>query len=295
MAKRKPKPPPLAAKRKDWAEARKEPVTFKGERLAHNISIRMRYEREITKLINQMARESEREIKALFKSDGAKDFFAQDDSIASQARILLNQLNKRFSLIFNERSKEITDRLLKDVDKNSAKSLQSSIEKLSGGLSIKTDFVSGEVAEVLKASVSRNVNLIKSIQSQYHERIEDLVMRSILPGGRGLQDLTQLDKIKDMTVNRGVNIAKDQTRKAYNNINAARMQKVGLNEFIWRHSGGGKNPRSLHQNKLAGNVYSLSDLPIIDERTGERGIPGQLPNCGCTMEPVATFGEQDDS
>ena len=118
-----------------------------------------------------------------------------------------------------------------------------------------------------------------------------LGLRSILPGGRGLQDLEQLDAIKNKTVNRGANIARDQTRKAYNNLNAARMRKVGVTEFIWRHSGGGRNPRDLRQNVLNGKKFSLDDLPVIDERTGETGIPGQAINCKCTMEPVVTFGE----
>ena len=103
--------------------------------------------------------------------------------------------------------------------------------------------------------------------------------------------MEQLDAIKNKTVNRGVNIARDQTRKAYNNLNAARMRKVGVTEFIWRHSGGGRNPRDLHQNVLNGKKFSLDDLPVIDERTGETGIPGQAINCKCTMEPVVTFGE----
>jgi uncharacterized protein with gpF-like domain len=36
-------------------------------------------------------------------------------------------------------------------------------------------------------------------------------------------------------------------------------------------------------------VYSFDDLPVVDERTGETGIPGQAVNCRCTMSPVFDF------
>ena len=290
MAKRKSKQPPLSATRKKWAGQRSEPTLFKGRRLAHSIPIQIAYEKKIVRLINSMTNEVNREVKALFKTPEAKQHFAEDASLSSKARILLNKLSKKFAKIFDNDSKLFAEGMVNRIDRYSSGSLKSSIEQLSGGLAIKTDFISGEIGETLKASVTRNVNLIKSIESKYFEQIEDLVMRSILPGGRGLEDLSVLDKIKDKTINRGVNIAKDQTRKAYNNLNAARMEKVGVQEFQWVHSGGGADPRDYHKNTLNGNTYSLNDLPIIDPKTGERGLPGQLVNCKCTMLPVAKFG-----
>ena len=289
MVKRKSRPPPLTAKRKSWAEQRHNKAVFKGNRLAHNVAIEKAYEKKISKVINDMAEKTERELKKIFSSKESKELFGEDASLASQVRILLNQLKRDSGLIFAASSKDITKTIFNRIDKASAFNLGSSIEKLSGGLSIKTDFIAGDVGEVFKASVSRNVSLIKSIHQDYFKEVEDLVYRSIAPGGNGLQDLAVLDKIKSKTVNRGVNIARDQTRKAYNNLNAERMKRVGLREFIWRHSGGGKDPRSHHKNILDGNIFSLEDLPVIEERTGERGIPGQAINCRCTMEPVVTF------
>lgn len=290
--KRKSRPAPLSAKRKTWVEQRatNNKVVLKGGRLAYSIPIQAKYEKEIVIMINSMASVTKRELTAVFKSKQAKEFYAEDASLSSLAGRVVDSLRKRFDLYFEKNSQEVTSRMIKRIDDHSANALQSSIEKLSGGLSVKTDFISGEVGDILQASVKRNVSLIKSINSQYFDQIEDLVMRSISPGGNGLQDLAILDEIKDKTIGRGVNIAKDQTRKAYNNLNAARMKKAGLDEFIWRHSGGGRTPRDLHQNVLNGQTYSLDDLPVIDLKTGERGIPGQAINCRCTMEPIATFG-----
>ena len=90
-------------------------------------------------------------------------------------------------------------------------------------------------------------------------------------------------------------IARDQTSKATAAINRARMQGLGVRKFKWLHSGGGKEPRPLHKNTLNGNVYSMDDPPVIDEKTGERGIPGALVSCRCLAIPVITFGDESDS
>ena len=87
-------------------------------------------------------------------------------------------------------------------------------------------------------------------------------------------------------------IARDQTRKVYNSVNRARMQEMGMRKFEWVHSGGANEPRPLHVS-YNGQVFDFDDPPIIDERTKERGFPGQAVNCGCVMRPVFVF-EGDD-
>ena len=66
------------------------------------------------------------------------------------------------------------------------------------------------------------------------------------------------------------------------------MEKLGLKKFEWLHSGGGHHPRPDHV-AMSGNIYSFTSLPIIDSKTGERGIPGQAINCKCVMRPVIEF------
>ena len=43
--------------------------------------------------------------------------------------------------------------------------------------------------------------------------------------------------------------------------------------------------------ELSGKIFSFDDLPVIVPDTGEKGIPGQAINCGCTMRPVYVFPE----
>src|SRR5690606_26092523 len=133
-----------------------------------------------------------------------------------------------------------------------------------------------------------NVSLIKSIPEKYFTDVTGSVMRSITTG-QGIKDLiTQIEKYDGITERRAKNIALDQTRKAYNMINKQRMMTAGFKKFKWLHSGGGQHPRKDHI-AMNGNVYSFDDLPVIDKKTGERGIPSQLINCGCVMQPVYEF------
>ena len=84
-------------------------------------------------------------------------------------------------------------------------------------------------------------------------------------------------------------IARDQTSKLTTATNASRMKSAGVTRFRWRHSGGSFDPRVLHL-QYDGQEFDLSDPPVIDERTGEKGLPGQAINCRCYMVPIIDFG-----
>src|SRR5690606_26007916 len=125
------------------------------------------------------------------------------------------------------------------------------------------------------------------------------VMRSITTSN-GLQDLIPALRERNVKVkNWAENVARDQTRKAYATINRTRMEETGIEEFEWIHSGGANQPRPFHMHKfpagLNGGIFRFDDPPVIDEKTGERGFPGQLPYCGCTMRPVIRFKKDTEN
>lgn len=283
----------LTKKRENWVGNRS--VTLKGEVLRHNIAAQNRYRKDLDRITTQMINETRREVMRLFKSEASKSFYAQDLSVASLARILMNRLERKYSQLFNEKAKLYATRMVKNEDKISKSNLHTSLEKLSGGLSIKTDLLSADIKEVITATVAENVGLIKTIPKTYLDQIRGSVMRSITqPATHGLAGIIgDIDKVLDQRSkqirNKAKNVALDQTRKAYNNLNKGRMEAIGLKKFQWIHTGGAQKPRTYHKNVLNGQTYSFDDLPIIDEKTGERGIPGQLINCGCTMLPVLEF------
>lgn len=282
----------LTRKRKAWAAQRSEAPTFKGPALQPPAAVAVRYVGALGALTAQMTAQVNREVRKLFESDAAGAHFGQDATIASQSRILLNALAAKFQDLFAKRARVLAETMVTGAEKASGTALHSSLEKLSGGLSLKTRVTSGPLANIYKANVAENVSLIKSIPAEYLTKVMGSVMRAITTGN-GLQDLIPaLEKYEGQTHRRARNIALDQTRKAYNSINRGRMQALGIEAFQWRHSGGGAHPREDHV-EMDGKTFRFDALPVIDPRTGERGIPGQAPNCRCTMAPVFEFAKEE--
>jgi SPP1 gp7 family putative phage head morphogenesis protein len=263
----------------------------KGQPLNPSAAIEQRYYTALRVLIDRMIADAEHEIKALFKTDHAEEYFAQDASISSQARILTNALIKKYTELFASLSKPMAERFAEESDKSSDIAVKSSIRQLSDDLTLSTKTItSGPLADILNAIVTENVGLIKSIPAQYLNGVQGAVMRSITTGN-GMQDLVPyLQKHKGITLRRARSISMDQTKKCFSGLSKARMQAIGVTSYQWLHTSGSRHPRKLHI-EMNGNIYRYDDPPVIDDRTGEKGIPGQAINCACRMRPILNFNE----
>lgn len=284
----------LSNKKAKWAGQFKPPI-LKGGKLPQPVAIEARYNAQLQKLVDQMTKIAKREVVKLFESPVAVEshVITEDASIASQSRILMSALAKQFEALFWDAAKFLSEGMVKQTAKASEVALGKSLKELSGGLKIKTDTLkSGPVNEIAKASVAENVSLIRSIPEQYLKNVEGAVMRSIT-SGNGLQDLIPaLEQQEGVTKRRAQIIARDQTKKVYAGLNHGRMRQAGIKKFEWIHSNGGQKPRQ-HHVEMNGNIYSFDDPPVIDPKTGERGLPAQLPNCSCSARPILDFGDED--
>lgn len=277
----------LSPKREAWAAARND-HTFTGTPLNPPDVVEAKFRAELDRMVERMQKTTRRELDKLYRSPEAPTV-AMDASFSSMAARLVRELTRRFTALFVDRAGGLAKAWAEGISRQSAVGLGQSLKDVSGGVTLKTDVISGAVADVVKASIKQNVALIKSIPREYFLEIEGEVMRSIQTG-RGMADLQPfLEKRYGITKRRAALIARDQTSKATAAVNRARMQGLGVKKFKWLHSMGGKEPRPLHKNVLNGNVYSFDDPPVIDERTGEKGFPGQLINCRCRMVPVIEF------
>lgn len=285
-------PRPLLTRAKAARVQQRRQQIVKGKALNYNAALADRYAARLERLVDEMVRITRREVATMFRTEAAAKFFAADEGVTSKAKVLARTLEARFEQLFGN-ADTVAARMVNDADKLSKSNLYASLKELSGGLSLKTDVMTGPMRQVMEASVANNVGLIKSIPQKYLEGVNNAVMRSIT-SGNGLQDLVPyLEQQEGVTKRRARTIALDQTRKAYNGLNKGRMQAVGLKKFQWLHSGGGVHPREDHV-EMSGNVYSFDDPPVIDKRTGERGLPGQAPNCRCRMIPVIDFGGDEE-
>lgn len=269
-----------------------KPKGLVGGALRPNAGIASDYEKTITRQVELMCRDVERELKKLFKNP--EYGFAQDASISSQARILINYLIRKWGKRFDEIARSSTDRMIQRTIRNSAITLGMSLREASEDFIIDTTLRNEQIEDIIKASTQEAANLIKLIPQKYLAEVQGQVMRSITTGN-GLQDLLPfLTKKYHGNMKHAKNVAMDQTRKAYQSINTSRLKAYGVKKFIWIHSGGGKEPRPLHV-KMSGNEYSFDDPPFIGVMYGEEvhGLPGDLPNCRCICKPVINFDLED--
>lgn len=274
----------LTRKRERWAKPRN--ATLKGDPLKYPAPAAVRYQKSLDELVRAMREDYQREVLKLWRGSGMD--ITVDSNIGSQMRILFSYLGEKWSKRFASRAKEITDRMIRSVDRHSKATLNESLKKISGGLTIKVPDMPGTMQEALKATIAENVSLITSISSQYQERVEGIVYRSIQQGGRGAADIyDDLIKVGGMSERRAHNIATDQTRKATTAFNVERAKSVGIKKGIWRHSSGSAEPRKMHL-ELDGQDFDLDKPPVIDP-DGTRGLPGYLPNCGCFWTPAVDF------
>lgn len=276
----------LTVRKQKWASTFK-PNVIKGAPLNPNAASEIRYYERLARHIQTMTADVEKQLKKLFSTELAEEYFAQDANIASQARIITNALSKKYNDLFASLSKPIAEQVANEADKTSSAALHSSIKQLSGGLSLKTTVLNGELNTILTATIAENVSLIKSISAKYLSGVEGAVMRSITTGN-GMQDLVPyLAKSKEITLRRARFIAQDQTRKVFNGLAEGRAQAFGMEDGEWLHTGGSNHPRKTHI-AFTGQIFKLGK-GLYDSTVKRYVKPGQEPGCRCRFRLVLKF------
>jgi SPP1 gp7 family putative phage head morphogenesis protein len=280
----------LSNKKERWVNQFKPSVKIEGSPLNYPITIQKRYSIAINKIINKVIKDTEKEVERLITSKTSKEYFAQDASVSSEARMDLNKIFEDLDRFVKKNAKNYAQSMTEEVNNSSRKNVESSLKKMSGGNPINLPKYGEKIEEQLKASIKSNVDLITNLSSDYMSKVSDAVNRRILMGGDLSQIRELLQKQKGMTKRRARNIALDQVRKAYTALSVTRMENSGVTKFEWMHSAAGKDPRKYHEQQyptgLNGGIFDLNDPPVIDKNTGEKGLPGQAPNCKCILIPV---------
>lgn len=146
--------------------------------------------------------------------------------------------------------------------------------------------------DAYKAVVAENVNLIKSIPSQYLTNVQSAVWASVNRGADMGELSKRLTREYNITQERAATISRDQNHKAKAVIEQTRRMQLGITEAIWQHSSGGKEPRPTHV-AMNGKVFTLAKGMYDSEEHGYV-LPGQLINCRCTSRAIIPgFNDND--
>jgi SPP1 gp7 family putative phage head morphogenesis protein len=223
------------------------------------------------------------------------DEYAQSVGTGMDAKeTVWERLLRRFNEKFASAAPGLANGMMRRLERDAEQGLQRSLREVAEGFTLKPNNPKN-VQKAIDERIKDNVYYIKRIPQEYLESVRESVEQSVKAGGTGLEDLTKVMTERYGEAKRHAkNVALDQTRKAYTAITVARMKDAGIKKYEWVHTGGSQEPRPLHLNELNGNIYDIDKPPIIDKRTGERGLPGQAINCRCTMRPIVTFDFEDD-
>lgn len=258
-----------------------------------------RMQKEILRMVKFMREKTEEGVSKFFAAPDTKEFVAMDESIASSFDRMMQRLEKSFSQLFDKKAQGLALEMLKGIDTSTKNVLKRSLKDVSAGLTLKIEDLSPEMRDVMKLAAHESAALIKSIPEQYIGRVRSEVVRTLTSTGDTPKLMKQLMKFGDMSERRAELIAADQSKKTFSKLTELRLKKIGVEKFEWVHSGGGRTPRphhiAMYPKGLNRGVFDLNNPPVIDPETGERGLPGQLPNCKCFMRPVIDFEEEEDA
>ncbi|USK71752.1 phage head morphogenesis protein [Peribacillus asahii] len=131
--------------------------------------------------------------------------------------------------------------------------------------------------DFVKSSVTQNVGYIKSIQSQYHDKIEAIVYEGMKNGTSAKEIREQIMKAGKVSESRAEFIAVDQSGSIHGQLTRRRHEAMGVEKFTWL-TAGDERVRKEHRN-YSGKVY--------DYKNGANGkFPGSDYRCRCVAIPA---------
>ena len=148
-----------------------------------------------------------------------------------------------------------------------------------------------EIAETIKqTTITNNVELIKSIQQQYHREISQALYDSIINGKPRKTVAELIKQAGAKTKRRAKLIANDQCNKIHSALHLQELKQVGITKAKWVHIGGGKTDRKTHitaiPHGLNGAIFDI-DKGIYDPAVQKYIKPAELPFCRCQAIGIA--------
>ena len=136
------------------------------------------------------------------------------------------------------------------------------------------------VERVNELTVS-NIQLIKSIRTQYLDKVQNAVMQAMVQGALNKDLAEQLKKLGKDVESRAMLIARDQSSKLNAALTRARHEEVGIKKYMWSTSGD-ERVRASHAEK-DGQIFEYTNPPA------DTGHPGHDVNCRCVQ--IAVFDD----
>jgi len=144
------------------------------------------------------------------------------------------------------------------------------------GVSLRSVITAEGVEAEIAAAIEKNVSLIESIPTKYHQELRKAILEGIEQGDDFFSIRKKILEVGESTDKRARFIARDQVAKLNSAVTRVRQTKSGITHYIWRTSKDDRVRPSHEENE--GKRFAWSDPPST-------GHPGEDYNCRCTAEP----------
>lgn len=250
-----------------------------------NAGIEAEFRRRLRALLEEMNDSVQYWISSTYKkNEPVMATLAADESTpASQLRMAINKLARRWNKRFDEGAKKLAEYFSLAVSKRSDAALRKILRE--AGFTVEFHMTRA-MRDVMQATISEQVGLIKSIPEQYLVGVQGAVMRSV-QAGRDLGPLAkELEEQYGVARRRAAFIARDQNNKATASMTRVRQVELGIDQAVWLHSHAGKVPRPTHLANTGKRYDPAKGWYDPDPKVRRWIFPGELPNCRCVSKSV---------
>ena len=244
-----------------------------------NAGIRVAYQKRLDAAIMTMVAATQKRIAAVWRGNPPE--LAEDASTAAEAREAVDRLRREWEDKFADLAGALGRRFARGAVEHADRAFAAQLRK--AGFTVRFKLTPA-ANDVLQASITENVSLIKSIPERYFVQVESIVTEGVRIG-RDMHVIAQgLEHQLGVTRRRAATIARDQTNKASAAMLRARQQEVGITEARWLHSGGGRHPRPTHV-EMNGKAYEVGK-GMWDSAVSRFIWPGTEINCRCVSQAI---------
>ena len=150
---------------------------------------------------------------------------------------------------------------------------------------IEPELTQEQVKEIAKNYTNNMQYYIKGfLKDKRIPKMREKVRLAILNGYREDEVVKIIQNEIHIEKDKAVFLARNETNIVLAEVKKAMYQDMGFEEYIWHTRMDGKE-RPLHK-LMNGKIYRFDEPPIVDARTGQRGMPAQTYNCRCTFTPI---------
>lgn len=242
-----------------------------------NAGLEARYRARLDAEIDALHKSLMRFVLATYRAN--VPHMAMDASPAADLRDRMASLGRRWLSRFDTLGEDLGRYFATTVRDRSDAALKEALRK--GGFTVAFR-PTRAMNDVFQATLSEQVNLIKSVAAEHLSDVQGMVMRSV-QAGRDVGSLAKdLEHSYGVTKRRAAFIAQSQNNIATATMTRVRQAELGITEAVWLHSAGGRVPRPEHV-AASGKTYDVAKGMFLE---GKFTWPGVEPRCRCVSKSV---------